>query len=108
MAMYKIKRNDEVIVIAGKDKGKRGKVLRVLENSRVLVSGVQMIKKHQKPNPQLGIAGGIVEKEAPIQVSNLAIYNPATKKADRVGFKVLDDGKKIRVFKSNGEAVDAQ
>jgi len=108
MAMYKIKRNDEVIVIAGKDKGKRGKVLRVLENSRVLVSGVQMIKKHQKPNPQLGIAGGIIEKEAPIQVSNLAIYNPATKKADRVGFKVLDDGKKIRVFKSNGEAVDAQ
>jgi len=106
--MYKIKRNDEVIVIAGKDKGKRGKVLRVLENSRVLVSGVQMIKKHQKPNPQLGIAGGIIEKEAPIQVSNLAIYNPATKKADRVGFKVLDDGKKIRVFKSNGEAVDAQ
>ncbi len=108
MAMYKIKRNDEVVVIAGKDKGKRGKVLRVLENSRVLVSGVQMIKKHQKPNPQLGIAGGIIEKEAPIQVSNLAIYNPATKKADRVGFKVLDDGKKIRVFKSNGEAVDAQ
>ena len=107
MAMLKIKRDDEVIVIAGKDKGKRGKVLKVLDNDRVLVSGIQMIKKHQKHNPQLGVPGGIVEKEAPIQVSNVAIFNSATNKADRVGFKILEDNKKIRIFKSNGEAVDA-
>ena len=107
MAMLKIKRDDEVIVIAGKDKGKRGKVLKVLDNDRVLVSGIQMIKKHQKPNPQLGVPGGIVEKEAPIQVSNVAIFNSTTNKADRVGFKILEDNKKIRIFKSNGEAVDA-
>ena len=107
MAMLKIKRDDEVIVIAGKDKGKRGKVLKVLDNDRVLVSGIQMIKKHQKPNPQLGVPGGIVEKEAPIQVSNGGIFNSATNKADRVGFKILEDNKKIRIFKSNGEAVDA-
>lgn len=107
MAMLKIKRDDEVIVIAGKDKGTRGKVLKVLDNDRVLVSGIQMIKKHQKPNPQLGVPGGIVEKEAPIQVSNVAIFNSATNKADRVGFKILEDNKKIRIFKSNGEAVDA-
>ena len=107
MALLKIKRDDEVIVIAGKDKGKRGKVLKVLDNDRVLVSGIQMIKKHQKPNPQLGVPGGIVEKEAPIQVSNVAIFNSATNKADRVGFKILEDNKKIRIFKSNGEAVDA-
>ena len=106
MAMSKIKRDDEVIVIAGKDKGKRGKVVKVLEKNRLIVAGVQMIKKHQKPNPQAGIAGGIIEREAPIQVSNVAIFNAATSKADRVGFKVQDD-KKIRVFKSNGEAVDA-
>lgn len=106
MAMLKIKRDDEVIVIAGKDKGKRGKVLKVLDDNRLLVSGVQMIKKHQKPNPQLGVPGGIIEKEAPIQVSNVAIFNSATSKADRVGFKFEDD-KKIRVFKSTGEAVDA-
>ena len=105
--MRKIKRDDEVIVIAGRDKGKRGKVVRVLTDNRLVVSGINTIKKHQKPNPQLGVAGGIVEKEAPIQVSNVAIFNPATKKADRVGFKILEDGKKIRVFKSNGEAVDA-
>ena len=105
--MRKIKSDDEVIVIAGKDKGKRGKVVKVLSDNRVIVSGVQMVKKHQKPNPQAGVAGGIVEKEAPIQVSNVAIFNPATEKADRVGFKVLEDGKKVRVFKSNGEAVDA-
>tara|TARA_B110000046_G_scaffold34967_1_gene38027 strand:- start:6374 stop:6697 length:324 start_codon:yes stop_codon:yes gene_type:complete len=107
MAMLKIKRDDDVVVIAGKDKGKRGKVLKVLDNDRLLVAGIQMIKKHQKPNPQAGIAGGIIEKEAPIQVSNVAIFNGATNKADRVGFKVLEDNKKIRIFKSNGEAVDA-
>lgn len=105
--MRKIKRDDEVVVIAGRDKGKRGKVTRVFSDGRLLVSGIQMIKKHQKPNPQAGIAGGIIEKEAPIQESNVAIFNAATGKADRVGFKVLDDKRKIRVFKSNGEAVDA-
>lgn len=102
--MRKIKRNDEVVVIAGKDKGKRGTVRRVLADDRLIVSGIQMIKKHQKPNPQLGVPGGIVEKEAPIAVSNVAIYNPATKKADRVGFKVEGD-KKVRVFKSDGKEV---
>ena len=107
MVMKKIKRDDEVVVIAGKDKGKRGKVLKVLDDSRLLVSGVQIIKKHQKPNPQAGIAGGIIEKEAPIQVSNVSIFNSATNKADRVGFKVQEDSTKIRVFKSSGEAVDA-
>lgn len=105
--MRKIKKDDDVIVIAGKDKGKLGKVNRVLTNDKLIVSGVQMIKKHQKPNPQLNIAGGIIEKEAAIQVSNVAIYNPSTKKADKVGFKIEDDGKKIRVFKSSGEAIDA-
>ncbi len=102
--MLKIKRDDEVIVIAGRDKGKRGKVVRVLAE-RVIVSGINMIKKHQKPNPQAGVAGGIIEKEASIHTSNVAIYNPATKQADRVGFKILENGDKVRVFKSNGEAV---
>ncbi len=105
--MRKIKKNDEVIVITGRDKGKRGKVNRVMADNRLIVSGVQMVKKHQKPNPQLGIGGGIVEKEAPIHVSNVAIFNPDTKKADRVGFKLLEDGKKARVFKSSGETIDA-
>ena len=105
--MYKIKRDDEVIVIAGRDKGKRGKVVRILAEDRLIVSGINMIKKHQKPNPQAGVAGGIIEKEASIHTSNVAIYNSATKKADRVGFKVLENGYKIRVFKSNGEAVEA-
>ncbi|MFL0798812.1 MAG: 50S ribosomal protein L24 [Agarilytica sp.] len=105
--MRKIKKDDEVIVITGRDKGKRGKVNRVMPDGRLIVGGVQMIKKHQKPNPNLGVAGGIVEKEAPIQVSNVAIFNPKSSKADRVGFKLLEDGKKIRIFKSNGEAIDA-
>ena len=105
--MLKIKRDDEVIVIAGRDKGKRGKVVRVLDAGRVIVSGINMIKKHQKPNPQAGVAGGIIEKEASIHSSNVAIYNSAAKKADRIGFKVLENGDKIRVFKSNGEAVEA-
>lgn len=105
--MRKIKRDDEVVVITGRDKGKRGKVIKVLDDQRVLVSGIQMVKKHQKPNPQAGQPGGIIEKEAPIQVSNVAIYNPETQKADRVGFKVLEDGKKVRIFKSNGEVVGA-
>jgi len=105
--MRKIKCDDEVIVIAGRDKGKKGKVTQVLKDNRLMVSGVQMVKKHQKPNPQAGVPGGIVEQEAPIQISNVALYNAATEKADRVGIKVLEDGKKIRVFKSSGEAVDA-
>ena len=105
--MKKIKRDDEVIVTTGKDKGKRGKVLKVQDDGRMVVSGINMIKKHTKPNPMLGSPGGIVEKEAPIQASNVAIFNSATNKADRVGFKVQEDNKKIRIFKSNGEAVDA-
>lgn len=105
--MRKIRREDDVIVITGKDKGKRGKVVRVYGDERVLVSGVNVVKRHTKPNPQLGIAGGIIEKEAPVAISNVAIYNAAANKADRVGFKVLEDGRKVRVFKSNGEQIDA-
>jgi|TARA_R110001599_G_scaffold129527_1_gene304018 large subunit ribosomal protein L24 len=104
--MKKIRRDDEVIVIAGKDNGKRGNVNRVAKDGRLVVSGINMIKRHTKPNPMLGTPGGIVEKEAPIQASNVAIFNPTTNKADRVGFKVLEDGKKVRVFKSNDELVD--
>ena len=104
--MLKIKREDEVIVLAGKDKGKRGKVRKVLDNNKLIVSGINMIKKHTKPNPQAGVAGGIVEREAAIQVSNVAIFNPATSKADRVGFKVEGDSKQ-RIFKSSGEAIDS-
>ncbi len=100
----KIKRDDEVVILAGKDKGKRGKVRKVLDDNRVIVSGINMMKKHTRPNPQAGVAGGIVEKEAPIQVSNVAIFNPATGKADRVGFKV-EEGNKVRIFKSSGEAI---
>ncbi len=100
----KIKRDDEVVILAGKDKGKRGKVRKVLDNDKLIVAGINMIKKHTRPNPQAGVAGGIVEKEAPIQVSNVAIFNPATGKADRVGFKVEGDSK-VRIFKSSGEAI---
>ncbi len=103
--MLKIKRDDEVIVLAGKDKGKRGKVRKVLDDNKLIVAGINMVKKHTRPNPQMGVAGGIVEREAPIQVSNVAIFNPATSKADRVGFKV-DGDTKVRIFKSNGEAID--
>ena len=104
--MAKIKRNDEVIVITGRDKGKRGKVLRVLDDARLTVSGINMVKRHTKANPQAGIAGGIIEKEASLHISNGALVNPATGKADRVGYKVLADGKKVRVFRSSGEAID--
>ena len=102
--MLKIKRDDEVVILAGKDKGKRGKVRKVLDNGKVIVSGINMMKKHTRPNPQEGVAGGLVEKEAPIQVSNVAIFNPGTGKGDRVGFKV-DGDTKVRIFKSNGEAI---
>ena len=105
--MNKIRRDDEVIVIAGRDKGKRGKVSRVLQNDRLIVSGINMAKRHTKPNPMKGAAGGIVEKEASIHISNVAIYNSATNKADRVGVKVLEDGSKVRIYKSNQETTDA-
>lgn len=104
--MRKIRRNDEVVVLTGKDKGKRGKVLTVRNDGRLVISGVNMIKRHTRPNPQAGVAGGIVEKEAPIQSSNVAIFNPATSKADRVGFRILQDKTKVRVFKSTGEQID--
>lgn len=105
--MQKIKRGDDVIVIAGKDKGRRGAVLNVLDTGRVLVEGVNMVKKHQKPNPNAGVQGGIVEKEMPIDRSNLMLFNPVTDKADRIGIKTLEDGRKVRFFKSNNEVVDA-
>ena len=104
--MLKIRRGDEIIVTTGKDKGRRGTVLRVLEE-KLMVEGVNIVKKHQKPNPVKGLQGGVVEKTMPIAVSNVALFNPTTQKADRVGFKVLEDGRKVRVFKSNGEVVGA-
>jgi len=104
--MRKIKKNDDVIVIAGKDKGNRGNVLRVLDD-RLLVSGVNKVKKHQKPNPVKGDTGGIVEMEMSIHASNVAIYNATLKKADRVGIKTLEDGRKVRIFRSSGEVIDA-
>ena len=105
--MNKIRKGDDVVVIAGKDKGKRGTVLSRVDADSLLVEGINRVKKHTKPNPMKGQPGGIVEKEMPIQVSNVALFNPATKKADRVGVRILDDGRKVRVFKSNGEVVDA-
>ncbi|AXT45045.1 MULTISPECIES: 50S ribosomal protein L24 [Chromobacterium] len=104
--MRKIRKGDEVVVITGKDKGKRGTVLRVLDE-KLVVEGVNVAKKHQKPNPVRGVAGGIVEKTMPVDASNVAIFNPASQKADRVGFKILEDGRKVRVFKSNGEVIGA-
>jgi large subunit ribosomal protein L24 len=104
--MQKIKKDDEVIVIAGKDKGKRGAVTQVMDDGRLMVSGVNMVKRHTKGNPQAGQPGGILEKEAAIQASNIAIYNSATNKADRVGIKFLEDGKKVRTFRSTGEEID--
>ena len=100
----KLKRDDEVIVITGKDKGKTGKISTVLANGKIIIEGVNTVKKHQKPNPQAGVTGGIIEQEAPIQISNVAILNSETGKADRVGFR-LEDGKKVRFFKSNNELV---
>jgi large subunit ribosomal protein L24 len=105
--MSKIRKGDDVVVIAGKDKGKRGTVLSRFDSDRVVVEGINRVKKHEKPNPLKGQPGGIVEKEMPIQISNIALFNPGTQKADRVGFKILDDGRKVRMFKSNGEVVDA-
>jgi len=105
--MKKIRKGDQVVVIAGRNKGRRGAVIEVLADDRVRVEGLNMVKKNQKPNPQAGIQGGIVEREAPLHVSNVLLYNPATQKGDRVGFKTLASGKKVRFFKSNNEVVDA-
>lgn len=102
--MRRIKQGDEVIVIVGKDKGKLGKVSKVFENNKVLVDGVNRVKKHQRGNPNLGVSGGIVDKDMPIDISNVALFNPKTKKADRVGFRI-EDGKKVRFFKSTNENV---
>ncbi len=104
--MRKIRKGDEVVVIAGKDKGSRGLVTRVYPDRRVLVENVNTVKRHTRANPMAGTSGGIVEKEAPIDISNVALFNPVTKKPDRVGMKVLEDGRKVRVFKSNDEVVD--
>ncbi len=104
--MNKIRKGDQVIVITGRNKGRRGAVIEVLADDRLRVEGLNMIKKHQKPNPQAGVQGGIVEREAPLHISNVLVFNPATKKGGRVGFKTLASGKKVRIFKSNKEVVD--
>ncbi len=103
--MNKIVKNDQIVIVSGKDKGRRGSVTQILDNGKLLVQGLNLAKKHQKGNPQAGIPGGIIEKEMPVDASNVMLVNPATDKADRVGFKILEDGKKVRCFKSNGEVV---
>ncbi len=105
--MNRIRKGDQVYVRTGKDRGKRGTVQKVLSAEKVIVDGINMVKRHTKPNPQLGTPGGIIEKEASIHISNVALYNPVTQRPDRVGFKFLEDGRKVRCFKSNGEVVDA-
>ena len=105
--MEKLRKGDDIIVIAGRDKGKRGTVLKIVDARHVVVEGVNRVKKHQRPNPMKGVTGGIVDKDMPIDISNVALFNPQTKKADRVGFKLMEGGRKVRVFKSNGEMVDA-
>ncbi|WP_018935195.1 50S ribosomal protein L24 [Thioalkalivibrio sp. ALJ24] len=104
--MKKIRKGDDVVVIAGKDKGRRGTVIKV-QDDKVVVQNINMAKKHQKPNPQQGVSGGIIEKEMPIHASNVMLYNPATAKGDRVGIRTLEDGRKVRVYRSNDEVVDA-
>lgn len=104
--MQRIKKGDEVIVTAGKDKGRRGNVMEILKNNRVMVENINVVKKHAKPNPMAGVEGGIIEKEMSIAISNIMLFNPATNKGDRVGIKTLEDGKKVRFFKSNNEVVD--
>jgi large subunit ribosomal protein L24 len=104
--MAKIKKGDDVIVRTGKDKGKSGRVTKILKDDKVLVEGINQVKKNQKPNPNAGVAGGIIVKDMPINISNIGLYNPETKKADRVGYKFLEDGKKVRYFKSTNEVVD--
>jgi large subunit ribosomal protein L24 len=105
--MQKIRKGDTVVVTTGRDKGRTGTVVNILDGSRVLVENVNMVKKHQRPNPAKGVTGAIIQKEAPLHLSNVALWNPATKKADRVGRKSLEDGRKVRFFKSNGEVVDS-
>jgi large subunit ribosomal protein L24 len=105
--MARIKKGDEVVVIAGKDKGKRGSVVRIYDDGRVLVENVNVVKKHQKGNPQAGQPGGIISKEMPVDISNVMVLNPQTDKGDRIGFRKLADGKKVRYFKSNDEVLDA-
>lgn len=104
--MQRIKKGDEVIVTAGRDKGRRGNVMEILKNNRVMVENINVVKKHAKPNPMAGVEGGIIEKEMSIAISNIMLFNPATNKGDRVGIKTLEDGKKVRFFKSNNEVVD--
>jgi large subunit ribosomal protein L24 len=106
--MNKIRKGDMVVLIAGRDKGRRGAVIEVLADNRVRVEGLNMSKKHQRPNPQIGQQGGIIERESPLHISNVALFNPLTKKADRIGFKELEDGRKVRIFKSNKEMIDAK
>ena len=104
--MNRIRKGDQVVVISGKDKGKRGDVVRVA-GDKVVVSNINVVKRHTKPNPQAGQPGGVIEREAPIHISNVMLFNPATGKGERIGFKVLEDGRKLRVFRSSGEAIDA-
>ena len=104
--MRKIRKGDDVVVTTGRDRGKRGTVLRILDAEHVVVEGANRVKKHQRPNPMKGVQGGIIEKEMPLHVSNVALYNPVTKKADRTGLRTLEDGRRVRFFKSNGEVVD--
>jgi large subunit ribosomal protein L24 len=104
--MRKIRKGDDVVVTTGKDKGKRGTVLRMVDDAHVIVEGANRVKKHQRPNPMKGVTGGIVEKEMPLPIARVAIFNPATKKGDRVGVRVLEDGRRVRYFKSNGEVID--
>ncbi len=104
--MNKIRKGDVVIVRTGRERGKRGTVMRVLAEGRVLVENLNLVKRHTRPNPQRGVTGGIIEREAPIHISNIALVNPATGRADRIGIRALDDGRKVRFFKSNGETVD--
>ena len=104
--MRKIRKGDDVVVLTGRDRGKRGTVLRVVDADHLLVEGINRVKKHQRPNPAKGDTGGIIDKEMPIHISNVALFNPATKKADRIGIRQLEDGRRVRFFKSNGEVVD--
>lgn len=104
--MRKIKKGDDVVVLSGRDRGKRGTVLKVVDDEHVVVEGANRVKKHQRPNPMKGVTGGIIDKELPLHVSKVALFNPGAKKGDRVGIKVLEDGRRVRYFKSNGEVVD--
>ena len=106
--MKKIRKGDKVVVLAGRDKGKQGTVLRMVDDNRVLVESVNMIKRHVKPNPNKGVAGGIIDREAPIHISNIALFNPATGKGERVGMRVMQDGSKVRFFRKSGEVADVK